>query len=633
MPYSGPDDKTLPSNVQELPIALRKQWVAVWNDTYANCKNPKIGGGAGTNCETVAFRMANGVIKKRTKEIGVMFDDDTKEGRMISTANAAKMQTALQQLLDILKAAGVVDSETKEVGEKQCIDCGTAVDYRAYGGATRFAEIDAFMEAQDKAGQIEDQTYQFQELIRNIMANSDIGFEEKAAAIAAAAQELPARVANPPKPPWRKELVGKALRAVGLKAVTKTEGSDSFPAGAYAYVPDPEKPSTWKLRLEETPGKLTVAQIGRAITALQPGGFRGQKVDIPAGDKAGIISKINTAIGKVTADDEQKTNLRDRLDAVKEVGSAFTLTKDASGRLRYVTVTSNRYYDRDGEVFPEQVHKEAVAYADGKKQYPELWLWHMPGTRMGQGDMADYFDGFRLDSGLIDKGMESIAMKVASLPDLGVSHGFSFVKEADTYREYRSKEVSILPREHAANPWTGVILESEDKSMGFTDEKRKFLVDAGIAEEKITQIEEAVGLLKESAEGAGVAFKEMLPDEVVEEVAGTAGVEKLLADLTTAVQGVAGQVTTVQETVTGLQATVDQHGEAIKELKESDDAKIASALRTKTAALKPADSPANKDDNTISEEDARKQGAGEPPESPTAPFVKQANKVLGLAEG
>ena len=34
---------------------------------------------------------------------------------------------------------------------------------------------------------------------------------------------------------------------------TKTENGKQYPAEAFAYAPDPEKPSTWKLRLWENP--------------------------------------------------------------------------------------------------------------------------------------------------------------------------------------------------------------------------------------------------------------------------------------------------------------------------------------------------------------------------------------------
>jgi len=71
MPYSGPEDKNLPSNVQALPVDLRKQWVAVWNSTYRNCMDPSKGGGAGRekDCEGAAFRFANGVTEKQAKEL------------------------------------------------------------------------------------------------------------------------------------------------------------------------------------------------------------------------------------------------------------------------------------------------------------------------------------------------------------------------------------------------------------------------------------------------------------------------------------------------------------------------------------------------------------------------------------
>ena len=65
-------------------------------------------------------------------------------------------------------------------------------------------------------------------------------------------------------------------------AETKTENGVAFPARAFAFVPDAEKPSTWKLRVwEDLEKKVTVRQLGRAAAAFSPGGFRGQRVQIP----------------------------------------------------------------------------------------------------------------------------------------------------------------------------------------------------------------------------------------------------------------------------------------------------------------------------------------------------------------
>lgn len=78
--------------------------------------------------------------------------------------------------------------------------------------------------------------------------------------------------------------------------MTKTENGMEFPAEAYAYVGDPEKADTWKLRMWESPEKkATVAQLGRAAAAFSPGGFRGEKVEIPSEDAGRVKARIRAA--------------------------------------------------------------------------------------------------------------------------------------------------------------------------------------------------------------------------------------------------------------------------------------------------------------------------------------------------
>jgi len=87
-------------------------------------------------------------------------------------------------------------------------------------------------------------------------------------------------------------------KVVLLKAggPTKTEGGKAFPSSDYAYVPDPQTPSTWKLRLTAEPGGAPDATtVGAAVAALGPGGFRGQPVQIPAADRAAVIRRVRAA--------------------------------------------------------------------------------------------------------------------------------------------------------------------------------------------------------------------------------------------------------------------------------------------------------------------------------------------------
>ena len=77
---------------------------------------------------------------------------------------------------------------------------------------------------------------------------------------------------------------------------TKTEGSLKYPREAYAYAPDPDKPSEWKLRLWESPTKKeTATQIGRTVAALSAGGFRGNRVQLPTDAAARVKRKVLAA--------------------------------------------------------------------------------------------------------------------------------------------------------------------------------------------------------------------------------------------------------------------------------------------------------------------------------------------------
>jgi hypothetical protein len=94
----------------------------------------------------------------------------------------------------------------------------------------------------------------------------------------------------------------------------KTEGGKDFPASDYAYVPDPEKPSTWKLRLTKTPGGDPDPGIVGAAAAALGKGFRGQKVQIPVGDLAKVKAKVRSAWKKANPD----KSADDMPDGIKE---------------------------------------------------------------------------------------------------------------------------------------------------------------------------------------------------------------------------------------------------------------------------------------------------------------------------
>lgn len=89
---------------------------------------------------------------------------------------------------------------------------------------------------------------------------------------------------------------------VAKAAQTKTEDGQAYPASDFAYVPDPAKPSEWKLRLTSTPGgEPDPAIVGAAAAALGEG-FRGNKVEIPEADRAAVVNRVRAAWHKANPD-------------------------------------------------------------------------------------------------------------------------------------------------------------------------------------------------------------------------------------------------------------------------------------------------------------------------------------------
>lgn len=257
----------------------------------------------------------------------------------------------------------------------------------------------------------------------------------------------------------------------------------------------------------------------------------------------------------------------------------FNFVREKSGRLRWYARVSNRYRDRDKEIFTGEAHKEYVEWADTAGKYPELWLWHTPKSRWGVTDWLDFDGDFLHASGLVDSDKEYIAKSLAlSRVEVGVSHGFFGLVSSDLITKYRSFEISPLPRSHAA-VWTtafNTILELEPE-MAFSDSKRAFLKAAGVEESRIaaweTDSEATASYLKE----LGVDYKgdlgELTPETgvklVMEGFANVTATIKELSDV------LAYQAATTKE----LKATVEK-------LEKSDDEKIATTFSAK--AGKPA---------------------------------------------
>jgi hypothetical protein len=347
---------------------------------------------------------------------------------------------------------------------------------------------------------------------------------------------------------------------------------------------------------------------------------------------------------------------------------AFYVTKDLKGDLRWVAIVSNKYWDRDGETFSEAAHEECTDWINETEQFSELRLWHVPGSRVGQEDFTAYADGFVLSSGTFDKGMEDVAESLAAAKDrIKISHGYRFrprdLDDEGVYHKYRRFEITILPSEKAANPWTSFVGETFRKevfSMPLKPEQKAFFVEH-LGEERTESIEAALGVLNKELEEAGVGWKQFsaalegAPEGAKPETkdqrsadadpaaAGTKeedptagdpsavptqGETDALAQLAQMVEGA------VAKAVAPLGVQMAELAGKVKELEVSDEDKIANQMAPKSKAVATGVTrPTDAKGNVVDSEEAEKITKAQSGETDAPPSVAKAREYVELMTG
>ena len=417
MPFSGPGDPSLPSNVIDLSVEKRRQWVGAWNGRFAQCQED-----GDADCESSAFAVANSAIKGT-------YDGPKKRRRK-------KKEDAM----------GDDQRPALDDGEK-------------------------FMEVYD-------------------VFDRQISQEEAAYLPAGGLDGSPCAVCRWFIPPDNCVVV-----ANWPEAISSIGTSNRFEAR-----PVPEVDAVPVMIVD---GDAALSDKARPVpttpSPIVPGGPRGSLLKVP------------TQIIETVA--EFARGLVKRDDGAKAIGSddGIHLYRMKDDSLRWFVWASNKFQDKEGEIFEERAHKEFVGWLDDGGKYPEAWVWHTPGTRWGVADWADYADGFLMYSGTVDPGMEDVAIQIANTKGLGVSHGFKYLysdEENGIIGWYRDYEISTLPIERAANLWTGIeVLLEGGKAMGFTAARREHLVEF-FGEAKVKEFETNTNGVKTIVEGLGLAWKE-----------------------------------------------------------------------------------------------------------------------------
>ncbi len=203
--------------------------------------------------------------------------------------------------------------------------------------------------------------------------------------------------------------------------------------------------------------------------------------------------------------------------------------KDKQGQWWMMGIYSNRWMDREQEIISEAAHKEYAEWVNKTGFKPQVVVYHLPHlpegfwekvwdrwgnnveklnqvvkqayskTSIGEVQRIVYLNGFSMSVAKIYPEKYEVVEKLASLSDVGMSHGFlvyavsdpdDFSSLKDTVNiieKYRSHEVSVLLRERAANYGTAPIFVEEKKVYSAKD--REFILAAGVPEDVIDALD------------------------------------------------------------------------------------------------------------------------------------------------
>lgn len=127
---------------------------------------------------------------------------------------------------------------------------------------------------------------------------------------------------------------------------------------------------------------------------------------------------------------------------------------------------SNNFEDKEQEIVSIEAHKEFIDGANsGKYPMPELWFYHLDGTRHGITKSLYMIGHFAVAFGTFDKEKDNEFVAIMKTwydeqEMVTLSHGFFFDpkrKKDNVYNKIRTREISTLPSGREANEHTNFV--------------------------------------------------------------------------------------------------------------------------------------------------------------------------------
>lgn len=387
-------------------------------------------------------------------------------------------------------------------------------DEYGYYRPTSFAEVDAMKDVREKEEAVREIGYTVSSLVHNI-TYSNMTPDEKGKAIASVGNEFPKRV---------KSIMGEVTEKARDMDLLELE---AFMARDTKSLTAIEKVQDWISKAKLTTAAEKKLSDSDFAMVVERDGKKIRKY--PIHDKAHVRNALARAAQMIKQGGEGASDAKSALpkirEAAKKMGigamekssSAVVVEKDLSGSWRAVMWPSNNFIDTDGDILSDSAHREYVEWVNKNMDLAPVFVhWHTSGTqRQNQVDFVGYENGFLLMSAPLTEDEAAVLLKAQSKYDIGMSHGTIVLErdpnDARVVTKYRMVEVSDLPLQNAANPFTDFALICKEAQM----DRYEYLVDL-LGEDKAKAYIAKSGMKQTALRAVGVEEKEAKEEETPE---------------------------------------------------------------------------------------------------------------------
>lgn len=449
-------------------------------------------------------------------------------------------------------------------------------------GPTSFQELEELESAREIAHEVNEVTWNVQDLVRNILYHPLMDPKEKSTKIQQVASEFEERVSD------AMEGVKKDMDVLQIEAILATDARNTnFLEKGVSLVKEVLS-SQGRKNLDDSDFALVYEKDGKKVRKY------------PLNDKAHVRNALARAAQQIKAGGEGAEDARKALPkiraAAKKFGietsvekSAILIEKDAKGDWRWIGRPTNNFIDWQEDIISKSAHQKYVAWLDENPELAPVFLtWHTPGTaREHPVDFWMEQDGAVIMSGILTENEAASLFEMQKEVDLGMSHQALAMrldpKDRRVVTDYWMYEVSDLPLDKAANPF--VTLETMTKEVGM--DKLEYLTKIMGSKEKAEAYLQKTSQTQKDLQEAGITSKAKEEEQTAQPTQVTTPEAKPALDVTALFKQIAEEMKKEFD-IEGLNAFVAQaqedHAkvgvleELVKELSTSTDEQLAKAL-------------------------------------------------------